>query len=244
MNVFSSSIVLALLLPQPNRLALETSPYLRQHADNPADWRPWGDDAFEAARALGRPVLLSIGYSTCHWCHVMAEESFEDEEIARVMNDHYVAIKVDREERPDVDAAYLAAVRRLTGGGGGWPMTVWLTADRKPFFGGTYFPARDGERGIGTGFLTLLKRVHAEYTANPARFAETSEKLARTLQDTLVPAPTQRPLKALALNSATKRFAALFDAQNGGMIGAPKSPATCRSGSSSGSITEPATRRP
>ena len=129
-----------------NRLIHETSPYLLQHAHNPVDWRPWGDEAFDEARRLGRPVFLSIGYSTCHWCHVMEEESFEDEEIAAFMNANYISIKVDREERPDVDAVYMAAVQALTGSGG-WPMSVWLTPEREPFFGGTYFPPRDGARG-------------------------------------------------------------------------------------------------
>ena len=139
-----------------NRLIDETSPYLLQHAHNPVDWRPWGDEAFEEARRLGKPVFLSIGYSTCHWCHVMEEESFEDEEIAAFMNEHYVSIKVDREERPDVDAIYMTAVQALTGSGG-WPMSVWLTPDREPFFGGTYFPPRDGARGARHGFLTVLR---------------------------------------------------------------------------------------
>src|SRR5689334_6402056 len=116
-----------------NRLAHESSPYLRQHAHNPVNWYPWGDEAFEAAKRLGRPVLLSIGYSTCHWCHVMEEESFEDEEIARALNERYVAIKVDREERPDLDAFYMAAVEAIANTGG-WPMTVWLTPARQPFF--------------------------------------------------------------------------------------------------------------
>jgi len=129
-----------------NRLFLESSPYLNQHAHNPVNWYPWGDEAFETAKQLDRPVLLSVGYSTCHWCHVMEEESFEDEEIARFLNKNYIAIKVDREERPDIDAIYMSAVRALTGGGG-WPMNVWLSPDRKPFYGGTYFPARDGDRG-------------------------------------------------------------------------------------------------
>src|SRR5262249_43629120 len=135
-----------------NRLALEESPYLLQHAHNPVDWYPWGDEAFARARAEGKPVLLSVGYSTCHWCHVMEEESFEDEEIAAEMNAEYVAIKVDRERRPDVDGVYMAAVQAMSGNGG-WPMTVWLTPDRRPFYGGTYFPPRDGERGVRTGFL-------------------------------------------------------------------------------------------
>ena len=122
-----------------NRLAHETSPYLLQHADNPVDWYAWGDEAFERARAEDRPILLSIGYSACHWCHVMEHESFEDDETAELMNERFVNVKVDREERPDVDALYMDAVVALTGHGG-WPMTVFLTPEGEPFFGGTYFP--------------------------------------------------------------------------------------------------------
>ena len=122
----------------PNRLARETSPYLLQHAHNPVDWYPWGDEAFARARAEDRPILLSIGYSSCHWCHVMERESFENAGIARLMNEQFVNIKVDREERPDVDDVYMKAVQLLTGHGG-WPLTVFLTPDRKPFHGGTYF---------------------------------------------------------------------------------------------------------
>src|SRR5215469_12792759 len=123
----------------PNRLAAETSPYLRQHADNPVDWYAWGDEAFAAARDADMPVLLSIGYSACHWCHVMAHESFEDAETAELMNRLFINIKVDREERPDVDSIYMQAVQALSGHGG-WPMTVFLTPEGVPFFGGTYFP--------------------------------------------------------------------------------------------------------
>ena len=126
-----------------NRLGTETSPYLLQHAENPVDWYPWGEEAFEAARSLDRPILLSVGYSTCHWCHVMAHESFEDESIAELMNSAFVCIKVDREERPDVDSVYMAAVQAMTGQGG-WPMTVFMTADGQPFYTGTYFPPEDG----------------------------------------------------------------------------------------------------
>src|SRR5919206_184871 len=129
-----------------NRLAGETSPYLRQHSNNPVDWRPWGDEAFAEARARDVPVFLSVGYSTCHWCHVMEEESFEDLEIAEVLNRLFVPIKVDREERPDVDSIYMQAVQLLTQHGG-WPMSVFLTPERKPFYGGTYFPPRDGVHG-------------------------------------------------------------------------------------------------
>ena len=167
-----------------NRLFFETSPYLRQHAHNPLNWYPWGDEAFEAARKLGRPVLLSVGYSTCHWCHVMEEESFDNEEIARYLNENYVAIKVDREERPDVDAIYMKAVQLLTGSGG-WPMTVWLTADRKPFYGGTYFPTHDGERGARVGFITLLRKLRELYNTQPERIAQASAQLAHSIQNNL-----------------------------------------------------------
>src|SRR6516164_849031 len=122
-----------------NRLSLETSPYLRQHAHNPVDWYPWGPEVLERARQLDRPIFLSIGYSACHWCHVMEHESFEDPEIGRLLNDHFVSIKVDREERPDLDQIYMAFVQRATGHGG-WPMSVFLTPELQPFFGGTYFP--------------------------------------------------------------------------------------------------------
>src|SRR3954454_6930842 len=123
----------------PNRLAHETSPYLQQHADNPVDWYPWGEEALRRATAENKPVLLSVGYSACHWCHVMAHESFEDPAVAAVMNELFVNVKVDREERPDVDSIYMEAVQALTGHGG-WPMTVFLTPDKKPFYGGTYSP--------------------------------------------------------------------------------------------------------
>src|ERR687891_625742 len=125
-----------------NRLAAETSPYLLQHADNPVDWYPWGEEAFERARAEDKPVLLSVGYAACHWCHVMEHESFEDPETAEVMNKLFVSIKVDREERPDIDAIYMEAVQMMTGSGG-WPMTVWITPEGRPFYGGTYYPPED-----------------------------------------------------------------------------------------------------
>ena len=126
----------------PNRLAQETSPYLRQHPDNPVDWYPWGDEAFAVARERDVPIFLSVGYSSCHWCHVMAHESFEDDATAALMNELFVNVKVDREERPDVDAVYMQAVQAMTGRGG-WPMSVWLTPDGRPFYGGTYFPDED-----------------------------------------------------------------------------------------------------
>src|SRR4051812_40549285 len=167
-----------------NRLINEKSPYLRQHAHNPVDWYPWGDEAFARAKREGKPIFLSVGYSTCHWCHVMEAESFEDDEIARYLNEHYVAIKVDREERPDIDAVYMSAVQSLTGSGG-WPMSVWLTPARSPFFGGTYFPPRDGARGARRGFLTLLGELADTYRADPGRVATEAGKLAASVRQDL-----------------------------------------------------------
>ena len=142
-----------------NRLGSETSPYLLQHKDNPVDWYPWGEEALERARAENKPILLSIGYSACHWCHVMAHESFEDPEVAAEMNRHYVNIKVDREERPDLDQIYQAAHQMLAQRGGGWPLTMFLAPDGAPFFGGTYFP-KESRYGL-PGFPDLCERVAA-----------------------------------------------------------------------------------
>ena len=208
-----------------NRLILEDSPYLLQHAHNPVNWYPWGDEAFERARAEGKPVLLSIGYSTCHWCHVMEEESFEDEEIAAVLNQHYVAIKVDRERRPDVDGVYMVAVQALTGGGG-WPMTVWLTLDRRPFYGGTYFPARDGDRGATVGFLTLLKRLDEIYHQEPEKVASSSQEIARHVEATLVPERSELSKEKLAaiVGAVARMYAERFDATYGGFGAQPKFP--------------------
>src|SRR5258706_9080405 len=139
-----------------NRLVNEKSPYLLQHAENPVDWYPWGEEALQAAKKLDRPIFLSIGYSTCHWCHVMEHESFENKDIAKVMNDNFINIKVDREERPDLDSIYMLAVQLLTGAGG-WPMSVWLTPDLKPFYGGTYFPS--AENYGRPGFKSLLTQL-------------------------------------------------------------------------------------
>ena len=140
----------------PNALAHEKSPYLLQHADNPVDWLPWGETAFARARAEQKPIFLSVGYSTCHWCHVMAHESFENEAIAAILNGHFVSIKVDREERPDVDKVYMAYVQAMTGHGG-WPLSAWLTPQLKPFHGGTYFPPED--RHGRPGFPAILQAI-------------------------------------------------------------------------------------
>ena len=167
-----------------NRLMLETSPYLLQHAHNPVNWFGWGTEAFAEAKRLGRPVLLSVGYSTCHWCHVMEGESFEDLEIARYLNEHYVCIKVDREERPDVDAIYMSAVQQLHGSGG-WPMTVWLDAQQRPFYAGTYFPARDGDRGPSPGFLSLLRELYRIFTEEPERLESSAAELTEAVREHL-----------------------------------------------------------
>jgi uncharacterized protein YyaL (SSP411 family) len=209
-----------------NRLFLESSPYLLQHAHNPLNWYPWGEEAFDTARRLKRPVLLSVGYSTCHWCHVMEEESFDDEEIARYLNENYITIKVDREERPDVDSIYMTAVQMLTGGGG-WPMTVWLTPDRKPFYGGTYFPARDGDRGAQIGFFTLLKRLKAAYEEQPDRVARSAMEITRAIQDNLSPDPRAQGLPdAQALQAAADYYSRNFDSTYGGTNRAPKFPSS------------------
>lgn len=208
-----------------NRLFLESSPYLLQHAHNPVNWYPWGDEAFETARTLKRPVLLSVGYSTCHWCHVMEEESFEDEEIAKIINDNYIAVKVDREERPDVDAVYMAAVQALSGSGG-WPMTVWLTPDKKPFYGGTYFPPRDGDRGASVGFATLLSALKKSYDSQPDVIDKTSRQLVSAVQSLLTPKVAGDLPGAETLINAFQSYQERFDKVFGGLAGAPKFPSS------------------
>jgi hypothetical protein len=191
-----------------NRLIVETSPYLLQHAHNPVDWHPWGEEAFEKARALGRPVLLSVGYSTCHWCHVMERESFEDLEIATYINANYVAIKVDREELPDVDAVYMNVLQMLTGSGG-WPMTLVLAPDRQPLFAGTYFPARDGDRGAGAGLLTILTTVRDRYAREGPAMAKEAATITKRLQAAAAPRapgdlPGPRVMKAASATGSSR----------------------------------------
>ena len=157
-----------------NHLASETSPYLLQHAHNPVDWFPWGEVALAKAKREGKLIFLSIGYSSCHWCHVMERESFQDEEIARFLNEHFICIKVDREERPDIDAVYMTALQVYqqlagVGRGGGWPLTMFLTPEAEPFVGGTYFPAREGDREGVTGFLQLILKIQDVWAKEPER---------------------------------------------------------------------------
>jgi uncharacterized protein YyaL (SSP411 family) len=204
-----------------NRLADETSPYLRQHADNPVDWYPWGDQAFAAARAADRPILLSVGYSSCHWCHVMAHESFEDEAIAGLMNDLFVNVKVDREERPDVDEIYMEAVHALNGNGG-WPMTVFLTPDGRPFFGGTYFP--NEQRGGMIAFPDLCRRIDELWRTRRDDVDAQAGQLSGALGRTALLEPGEAPPGADALARVVGDLLEQHDAAGGGFGGAPKFP--------------------
>ncbi|MGE5738110.1 MAG: thioredoxin domain-containing protein [Betaproteobacteria bacterium] len=206
----------------PNRLAGTTSPYLRQHADNPVDWYPWGEEALTRARQENKPILLSIGYSACHWCHVMAHESFEDADVAAAMNAAFVNIKVDREERPDLDQIYQTAHALMTHRSGGWPLTVFMTPGGAPYFAGTYFP-KVARYGV-PGFLDLLPRLAAAYHERGPAIAEQAERLSRALQS-LEPAPAQDDaLPSQAGERALEGLAERFDRVDGGFGGAPKFP--------------------
>ncbi len=229
----------------PNRLAAEKSPYLRQHADNPVDWWPWGAEALAKARAEQKPVFLSIGYSTCHWCHVMAHESFENPDVAAVLNAGFVPVKVDREERPDLDRVYMTYVQQTTGHGG-WPMSVWLTPEGKPFYGGTYFPPNDPARRDRVGFLTVLNAIARQWREQREKIETGAEEVVRalrSLQSGAAEAPGREvkeegetaPLHeaatgalALAAGGAFEKgfqhFYGSFDPEWGGFGGAPKFP--------------------
>jgi hypothetical protein len=205
-----------------NRLQHETSPYLLQHADNPVDWYPWGDEAFKQAKAADKPILLSVGYSACHWCHVMAHESFEHGPTAQVMNDLFVNIKVDREERPDVDDIYMGAVMAISRSGG-WPMTVFLTPDGRPFYGGTYFP-REPRFGM-PAFRDILVRVADAYRSRREQVEQTAAELTEALnRDALGIGRDDNALTAALLDEAYQRIGDNFDPQQGGFAGAPKFP--------------------
>ena len=207
---------------QANRLIHEKSPYLLQHAHNPVDWYPWGEAAFEKARRENKPIFLSVGYSTCHWCHVMERESFENEEIAALLNKHFVSIKVDREERPDVDRVYMTYVQASTGGGG-WPMSVWMTPDLKPFMGGTYFPPDD--RWGRPGFKNVLLRIAEAWEDDRDRIIASSEAVLEHLrQATSVTDETAGEMERSLLDRTYEQIKALYDPQQGGFGGAPKFP--------------------
>jgi len=205
-----------------NRLAREKSPYLLQHAHNPVDWFAWGDEAFEKARAENRPVLVSIGYSTCHWCHVMERESFEDERVGKYLNEHFVSIKVDREERPDVDKIYMTFVQATTGSGG-WPMNVFLTPDLKPLFGGTYFPP-DNRYGRPS-FLQVLQQISQLWQERKNEIVASADEIhARLEASTRNAAGSDLPLMADVLKDAAAVFKSNYDPAHGGFGGAPKFP--------------------
>ena len=205
----------------PNRLSAETSPYLLQHANNPVDWYPWGDEALQRAKDEDKPILLSIGYSACHWCHVMERESFENESIAQLMNEHFVSIKVDREERPDLDAVYMEAVQMLTGSGG-WPMTVFLTPDGSPFYGGTYFPPVD--RFNMPGFPRLLESVANSYHNSREEIDRVTNQITSQMGRTGQMPKGDSPVTVDTLHEAYTTLATNFDYQNGGTGSAPKFP--------------------
>ena len=205
----------------PNRLINETSPYLLQHANNPVDWYAWGGEALERAKAEDKPILLSIGYSACHWCHVMERESFENESIARMMNENFINIKVDREERPDLDAVYMEAVQMLTGSGG-WPMTVFLTPKGEPFYGGTYFPPVD--RHNMPGFPRLLESISKAYKDQRGEISRATQQLASQMGRSGQIQGGSTPLTIDVLHQAYSNLAGNFDYQNGGIGAAPKFP--------------------
>jgi len=207
----------------PNRLANETSPYLLQHANNPVDWYAWGPEALERARSENKPILLSIGYAACHWCHVMEHESFEDAATAELMNERFVNIKVDREERPDLDGIYMQAVQAMTGHGG-WPMTVFLTPEGLPFYGGTYFPKRD--RPGMPSFTRILQSVSNAYSAKTADVARTAASVREMYDVTAEQTRSAGPLTAELLDRAYRTLSDRHDEPNGGFEGAPKFPQT------------------
>ena len=206
----------------PNRLANETSPYLLQHKDNPVDWHPWGDEALALARRDDRPLLVSVGYSACHWCHVMERESFEDPEIAALMNEHFVPIKVDREERPDIDAICMDACQRMTGQGG-WPLNTFLTPEGVPFYAGTYFPP-EPRHGLPS-WRMLLQGVADAWEHRRAEIREQSDQVVDSLQTTARMQPSPDPIQDELLDQAAAALGSSFDARNGGWGGAPKFPA-------------------
>lgn len=201
-----------------NRLAKETSPYLLQHKDNPVDWYPWGKEAFDQAKREDKPIFLSIGYSACHWCHVLAHESFEDEKTAEILNKYFISVKVDKEERPDIDSVYMTVCQAFTGSGG-WPTSIFMTADQKPFFAGTYFPKIS--RGGMIGFRDLLLAIHDGWETNRDTLLQQAEELIKHLNRTEEPS---NPQDAEILRLAVDQYTRVYDKKFGGFGGAPKFP--------------------
>lgn len=207
-----------------NRLAKEKSPYLIQHQHNPVDWYPWGDEAFAKAKAENKPVFLSIGYSTCHWCHVMERESFEDETIGKYLNEHFISVKLDREERPDVDNIYMTAMQALQMGGG-WPLNVFMTAERKPFFGGTYWPPKP--QGGRPSFMQVLEHINGLWDTKQQEILENADQITSELKKFTAKssaAEGSAPVSITALEMTAKQISGQYDSKNGGFSGAPKFP--------------------
>jgi uncharacterized protein YyaL (SSP411 family) len=207
-----------------NRLIHESSPYLRQHAHNPVDWYPWGPEALQRARELDRPIFLSIGYSACHWCHVMEHESFEDPEVAAILNEHFISIKVDREERPDLDQIYMTAVQYLTQlqtgqAQGGWPMSMFLTPDLRPFWGGTYFPPEDHYGR--PGFKRVLREIDNWWRGQREKIDQQAGHITEYLQTAMRLEPGQGALEPGLLQSAVGVLGRAFDSRHGGLGHAP-----------------------
>lgn len=207
--------------PTSNALIHEKSPYLLQHAENPVNWYSWGDEAFEKAKEADKPIFLSIGYATCHWCHVMAHESFEDPETARILNDHFISIKVDREERPDVDKIYMSVCRALTGQGG-WPLSVFLTPDGDPFFAGTYFP-KTTRMGL-IAFPDLLNKIADLWNKDRERLLNTGNQVTQHVRKFSSTKPSEQSLGVETLQKAGTQLSQRFDSHWGGFGKAPKFP--------------------
>jgi uncharacterized protein YyaL (SSP411 family) len=203
-----------------NHLSNEKSPYLQQHVSNPVDWYPWGDEAFNKAKEEDKPIFLSIGYSTCHWCHVMAHESFENKEVAELMNEVFVSIKVDREERPDIDKVYMTVCQMMTGSGG-WPLTIIMTPKKKPFFAGTYFPktTRFGRIGV----IDLVKRINNLWSNNRKEILNSADKITFSLQNIDQEAPGEK-FSEETLKKAYRQLSIQYDFKNGGFGDRPKFP--------------------
>ena len=206
---------------KPNKLINEKSPYLLQHAYNPVNWFPWGEEAFDLAKEEDKPIFLSIGYSTCHWCHVMEKESFENNEVAAILNRYFIAIKVDREERPDVDSIYMSVCQALIGSGG-WPLTIFMTSDKKPFYAGTYFP-RESTHGM-IGIKDLLISIAEQWNENGENIIESSEKIVDHMKniDIFV---KQEEIGEDEIHNAYSKFESVFDHKYGGFGRSPKFPA-------------------
>jgi len=204
-----------------NHLINEKSPYLLQHAHNPVDWYPWGEEAFQKAKTEEKPIFLSIGYATCHWCHVMAHESFEDEGVARLINRHFVAVKVDREERPDIDQIYMSVCQALTGRGG-WPLSLFMTPEGKPFFAGTYFP-KTGRLGM-SGFTELLTQIAALWEKDRDRILKAGDEITQSIQSRVSAVGTGSVLDLKTLETGYDQLVKNFDSTWGGFGQAPKFP--------------------